>query len=53
MKKYELTSETINVYGITIYRIKALINIDSIGVKSGDLGGYVESEANLSQFGKA
>ena len=48
-KKYELTDETINHYGTTLYRIKALK--DFCDVKAGDIGGYVESEDNLSQEG--
>ena len=43
MKNYELTNETIQINGVTLYRIKRL---------SDDLlGGYIESEANLSQYG--
>ena len=49
MKKYELTDETIEFEGRKLYRIKALKDIPSIGVKAGDLGGFVESEYNLSQ----
>lgn len=49
MKKYELTEETINFYNRTLYRIKALKAFND--VKVGDLGGYVESEDNLSQEG--
>ena len=48
--KYELTDETIEVYGRTLHRIKALKNIGT-DVKKGDLGGFVESERNLSQKG--
>ncbi|WP_375623495.1 MULTISPECIES: hypothetical protein [unclassified Bartonella] len=44
--KYELTDETINVNGFTLYRIRALKNFGD--VKKGDLGGWVESEENLS-----
>ena len=51
MKKFELTSETVKLMGITMYRIKALI--DFADVKAGDLGGYVEKESNLSQIGNA
>ena len=51
MKKYELTSNTKTIYGITLYQIKALTDIPSIGVKAGDLGGYIEKEDNLSQLG--
>lgn len=47
-KKYELTSETTLLRnGITVlYRIKAVRDFDD--VKAGDLGGWVESEDNLS-----
>ena len=48
-KKYKLTNETIFVYGITLYRIEALKDFDSI--KKGEKGGFVESEYNLSQNG--
>ena len=47
--KYQLTDETINVCGHTLYRIKALK--DFRNVKKGDKGGYVESYANLAQNG--
>ena len=52
--KYELTDETMefhinseDVY--TLYRIRALEDFGD--VKKGDLGGWVESESNLSQKG--
>lgn len=51
MKKFELTSETKNVFGRELHRIKALIDFGN--VKAGDLGGYVEKEENLSQCGAA
>ena len=50
-KKYELTSETIETdEGITLYRIKALKDFGN--VNKGDLGGFIESEDNLSQEGR-
>ena len=50
MKKYELTEETIMINGnLKLYRIRALKNFGD--VNAGDLGGYVESENNLSQEG--
>ena len=49
--KYELTTETIEVCGKTLHRIKAVNDISEIGIKKGDLGGFVESESNLSQEG--
>lgn len=48
-EKYELTSETKG----KLRRIRALKDIEHFGVKKGDLGGYVESEENLSQDGDA
>ena len=51
MKKYELTSETKNVFGHIFYRIKALSSFGC--VSAGDLGGFLESEKNLSQNGDA
>ena len=48
-KKYEFTGETKVVYGRTLHQIKAL---NSFGeVKEGDLGGWIESEKNLSHEG--
>lgn len=49
MKKYELTDETKVEHGVTLHRIRALVDIVRYGVKAGDLGGWIESEANLSQ----
>lgn len=46
MKKYQMIQEP-----DYLFRIKALIDIPSIGVKAGDVGGYIESEHNLSQEG--
>ena len=48
-KKYELTDETIIYNGRKLYRIRALK--DFANIKKGDLGGYIESEYNLSQNG--
>lgn len=48
-KKYILTEETIEVKGKTLYRIKAIKDFGD--VKSGDLGGYIENEENLSHEG--
>ena len=51
MKKYELTTETLRYKGCTLHRIKALKDFGSI--KAGELGGWVEQEENLSQYGNA
>ncbi len=49
LKKYELTDKTMEFEGHTLYRIRALKNFGK--VKAGDLGGWIESEENLSQDG--
>ena len=52
MKKYELIeTQSIQHCGVTLYRIKALIDFSD--VKAGQVGGYVENEENLSQKGEA
>ena len=51
MKKFELTTDSIKRNGVTLYRIKSLIDFGD--VKAGDFGGYVEKEENLSQSGDA
>ena len=51
MKKYELTTETLQFAGFTLHRIKALKDFGS--VKAGELGGWIESEENLSQADNA
>lgn len=48
-KKYELTDNTIEYNERTLYQIKALKDFGD--VKTGDLGGYIEKEYNLSQDG--
>ena len=49
-KKYNLTNNRIIVDGKTLYQIKALRDFSD--VKKGDLGGFIESEKNLSHEGK-
>ena len=51
MKKYELTTDTKVIFGRKLFRIKALMSFGD--VKEGDLGGYIESENNLSHSGEA
>jgi acetyltransferase-like isoleucine patch superfamily enzyme len=51
-QKYELTEETKFLGGFTLHRIRALRDI-SDNVKCGDLGGFVESQENLSTSGDA
>jgi len=48
-KKYELTNETIDWRGHTLHRIRALRDFGD--VRAGDIGGWVESEDNLSHEG--
>ena len=48
-KKYELTNETFNYGGHILHRIKAVRDFNCI--KVGELGGWVESEDNLSHEG--
>lgn len=47
MKKYELTTETLQFAGRTLHRIKALRDFGS--VKAGEFGGWIENKKNLSQ----
>lgn len=46
--KYEFTGETKVVYGVTLRRIRALVTIAGV-VTSGDVGGWIQLENNLSQ----
>ena len=52
-KKYELTDETIEWNGRTLHRIRALRDVGKPqdNICKGDLGGFVESEENLSHEG--
>ena len=51
MKKYELTTNTKMVLGRKLFQIRALISFGD--VKCGALGGWIEKEENLSQYGDA
>lgn len=59
VRKYELIAITITdeslehiaVDHTTLFRIKALIDIPTLGVKEGDLGGFVQSELSVSHQG--
>ena len=55
VKKYELIpDDTVRSWdGRTLFRIRALVAIAAFGVAVGEVGGYVESEAHLSQSGNA
>ena len=51
IKKYELTDQTISVFGRTLFRIKAKISFSD--VTAGYIGGYIEKEENLETSGNA
>ena len=51
MKKYEFTGETKVIAGVTLKRIRALISFGF--VVKGEIGGFIESEKNLSHDGNA
>jgi len=56
MKRYELLSEGTDWNGRNLHRIRALKTFEiakGTTVSRGDIGGYVESERNLSQDGRA
>lgn len=59
MQKYEFTGKEKEVYSlgrsgyITLHQIRALVDIDRFDVSVGDIGGWIESEKNLSQKGDA
>lgn len=52
-QKYELTDIKVEFFSKTLFRIRALRGIEKYNVVKGDLGGYIEKEANLSQDGNA
>ena len=50
--KYKLLTDETKVHnGVTLYRIQSLSNFSD--VKSGDKGGWIEKESNLSQYDNA
>ena len=51
MKKYEFTGEVKEYLGVTLHRIRALINFND--VEKGELGGFIEKEENLSHYNDA
>src|SRR5690606_39757906 len=53
VKKYELLTDDTTTLddGTVLYRIRALIDFGN--VKAGELGGYIEKEANLDMSGNA
>ena len=51
MNKYKLTENKKEIFGTTLYQIKALKDFSN--VSKGDLGGWIEKESNLSQLNNA
>ena len=51
MKKYELTNDTVHICNKTLHLIRALRDFGNVA--AGDLGGYIETESNLSHDGDA
>jgi hypothetical protein len=48
IERYELTDETVATpAGVTLHRIRALVDMPWASVRAGDLGGWVESKENL------
>ena len=44
-KKYEFTGlEKVNLWGYTVKQIRALVDIPGASVRTGDVGGWIESE---------
>lgn len=53
-KKYEMIEDkTLKIGDRLLHKIRALIDIENACVKSGDEGGWIEKEENLSQDGDA
>ena len=50
-RKYEFTGEIMECMGRTLHRIRAVRDFGE--VKAGDLGGWIETESNLSNDGNA
>ena len=57
IKKYEITEQVVNHEGRTLRRVRALTRMQTIDgstvVEIGELGGYIENEANLSHYRNA
>jgi hypothetical protein len=51
LPKYYLTNNIIDVDGHKLHQITAARDIPELGVQEGDLGGFIESEQNLSHRG--
>ena len=53
MKKYEFTGEVKYISRRILHRIRAVRDIPEYEIKSGDMGGWLETEKNLSHDGSA
>ena len=53
MKKYTITKNKRELYGIVFHQIRAARDIARNGVQKGDLGGWVQKKENLDQAGDA
>ena len=53
MAKYRITDNTKKCAGRTLHQIEAMQDIPRFGIAKGELGGWIESENNLSQTGDA
>ena len=51
MKKYEFTGKTKSLLGVDVKEIRYVRDISIHGISIGDIGGYLESEDNLSHDG--
>ena len=51
--KYEFTGETKIELGVKLNRIRAVVAIAALEIVAGELGGWIESEKNLSVYGDA
>lgn len=51
MQKFTMTSNKKIIRGYQVTQIQALIDIPSVGVKKGDLGGWIQEPHSLSQVG--
>ena len=53
-KKYELTKQVVMApNGAVLHRIRALKAVPAFSIERGNIGGYVESQKNLSHEGNS
>lgn len=48
-KHFELTEETRNLNGLTLYRVKCIADVEKFDLTAGTLGGWVEHESNINK----